>query len=652
MTINAAPAVGDPVPEQAEQAAALPVLAAEAVSTLATRMSLLAVPWLMLAADADWRFVGLVSAAQVLAYLLAGPVGVALADRLHPVRLAVSADLLSAPALAGIAYFALPDSALAASPGLLGTAGLGVLAALAGALRAVGDRARNAVRRGAGDDGAGPPRSGVVRALQVVVVLVGGAAAGVLVVRLGPAGVLWLDAVLCALGAAMLVQAVTVRPRPDAASPPSEVLSGEVLPAESGQDTTASDAASDGRVTAATQAASEPPVNGRVAAATQAASDPPVNGRVVAEPPAEDDAAAATAERADDDAATRGRHAAEEPRKAGDGRQAPPIARTQARDLRRSAMAELRADGLVRRLAAVLFVTNLLVQAGAVLLVAAWMEHVLGGPDLLGLVGGAFALGAVAGAVVLTGLTRTPSRHLLPALAFLAGGGAAALVVGLPPVQLIIAVVAAVCGATMSSVTPPLGMLLSQRVPVPVRSRVGGFAAGIAYLGVPLGTAAAAWALPRLELRWALAAAAGAYLVALLAPVFAYRTWRQLSAGAPAVLTGAARLPARLSVTLAYANGQWLVEVRKGRALLGSRHLVKSAEALNMLALLDVPGVRRSVEEALTVDQTEAARQAERMRSELAELEAKLAGLSEMAELSEVRLPVQQTPNSKATTHG
>ncbi|WP_155374832.1 MFS transporter [Catellatospora vulcania] len=674
MTIHAAPAVGDPAPEQAEQAAALPVLAAAAVSTLATRMSLLVVPWLMLAADAGWRAVGLVSAAQVLAYVLTGPLGVALADRLRPVRLAVSADLLSAPALAGIAYFALPDSALAATPGLLGAAGLGVLAALAGALRAIGDRARDAVRRDGGDDGARPPRSGVVRALHVIVVLAGGAAAGVLAVRLGPAGVLWLDAVLCLLGAAMLVQAVTVAPRPDAAKPPSEVLSGEVLPAESGPGAGGTQAAGstrsddDARTAdrdhAASEAAGDPASGSRVAAANRAAGDPQLNGRVAA-PPRGDDApadpaaaqaddapAATTADPAGDGPAARGRHAAEEPRPAGDGRQALPIARTQARDLRRSAMAELRADGLVRRLAAVLFVTNLLAQAGAVLLVAAWMAHVLGEPDLLGLVGGAFVLGAVTGSVVLTGLTRAPSRHLLLALAFLAGGGAAAVAGGLPPVQLMVAVVAAVCGATLSSVTPPLGMLLSQRVPVPVRSRVGGFASGIAYLGVPLGTAAAAWALPRLELRWALAAAAGAYLVALLAPVFAYRTWRQLSAGAPAVLTGAARLPARLSVTLAYANGQWLVEVRKGRALLGSRHLVKSAEALNMLALLDVPGVRRSVEEALTVDQTEATRQAERMRSELAELEAKLAGLSEMAELSEVRLPVQQNPNSKAPSHG
>ncbi|MEU7825121.1 MFS transporter [Catellatospora sp. NPDC049133] len=693
MTIHAAPAVGDPAPEQAEQAAALPVLAAAAVSTLATRVSLLVVPWLLLTGEAGWQAVGLVSAAQVLAYLLAGPLGVALADRLRPVRLAVTADLLSAPALAGIAYFALTDSALAAKSDLLGAVGLGVLAALAGASRSIGDRARDAVRRDAADDGARPPRSGLVRALQVLVVLAGGAAAGVLAVRLGPAGVLWLDAVLCLLGAAMLVQAVTVRPRPAAAVPPSEVLSGEVLPAEPGSVTAASgskgsaaprsdderratdrdtDGADERRAADRDAAAvAETAAQGRVSAAAQVVSDPPLNGRVAAPP--RDDASAGTADRAHDAPAAaddraddhpvaaeragdghvpRGRHAAAEPGPGGDGRQALPIARTQARDLRRSAMAELRADGLVRRLAAVLFVTNLLVQAGAVLLVAAWVEHVLGEPELLGLVGGAFALGAVAGSVVLTGLTRAPSRHLLLALAFLAGGGAAAVVGGLPPVQLIVAVVAAVCGATMSSVTPPLGTLLSQRVPVPVRSRVGAFAAGMAYLGVPLGTAAAAWALPRLELRWALAAAAGAYLVALLAPVFAYRTWRQLSAGAPAVLTGAARLPARLSVTLAYANGQWLVEVRKGRALLGSRHLVKSAEALNMLALLDVPGVRRSVEEALTADQTEATRQAERMRSELAELEAKLAGLSEMAELSEVRLPVQQTPNNKAASHG
>jgi len=90
-----------------------------------------------------------------------------------------------------------------------------------------------------------------------------------------------------------------------------------------------------------------------------------------------------------------------------------------------------------------------------------------------------------------------------------------------------------------------------------------------------------------------------------------------------------------LTVTLAYADGQWLVELRRGRALLGSRHAVGSAEALSMLALLNVPALSRGVEAALASDQSEASRQVDRVRGELAELEAKLTGLNEMVELND-----------------
>ncbi|GAA1610773.1 hypothetical protein [Catellatospora bangladeshensis] len=644
MTVHAAPALGDPTAEPSGTPVRLPVSAAESVSVLATRMSFVVVPWLLLAADAGLRTVGVVAAAQLVAYLLAGPVGIALADGRRPVRVGVAADLLSAVALTGVAYFALPDSPVTGWPGLAGTAGL---AALAAALRSVSDRAKDAVRRDADPEEARPPRSGLARALQVLALLAMGAGAGVLAVRLGPAGVLWLDAVLCALAAALLVQAVTERPRPAGAAAAPEVLSGEVLPAKPGAapEAAAGEEAAAGSGDEPDPAGPADSLNG--SGGEHAAARIRTGGNAVH---------AAIPAQATGSPSANGSHpaGAEQAEGRARGEAAPPIARTRAKDLRRGAMAELRSDGLIRRLAVVLFLTNLLVQAGAVLLVPAWMTHVLREPELLGLVGGAFVLGAVTGGVVLAGLTREPYRWVVAALAFLAGGGTAAVLGGLPPLLLLIVVVAFVCGATLSSVTPALGTLLAQRVPAPVRSRVGGFAASTAYLGLPVGTVAAAWALPVLELRWALAAAAGAYLVALLVPVFAYRTWRQLSAGAPAVLTGAARLPARLSVTLAYANGQWLVEVRKGRALLGTRHLVKTAEAMSMLASLDVPGVRSSVEEALAVDQTEAARQAERMRGELAELEAKLAGLSEMAELSDVRLPAQPgpPPAEKAAKHG
>ncbi|MDI1463954.1 hypothetical protein QEZ54_23495 [Catellatospora sp. KI3] len=605
--------------EEGRHTGVLAVLAADAVSTLATRLSFLAVAWLVLAAQEPNRDalirVGVVGAAQLLAYLVASPLGTRLADRSRDTGTAtVLFDLLSAAGLAGLAFFALPSAPVAAVAGL---------AAGVGALRALSDRTKDALHRESGPGPVRTPRSDLVTAVQWVLLVCLGVAAGGLSVWLGPAGVLWCAALVCAVAAALTLHAASVRTAA-ATEPVSEAMVGEVLPAEPGTRAAAS---------------SRDVVTEPVEVHDVDGGDDPVEPTVPAQRQPEQSTAQAAAQPAG--AAKGGGYA-----------QAPPIKHTSRRDLRRGALAELRSDGLVRRLAAVLFFTNLLVQAGAVILVLVWVGEALREPELLGLVGGAFLLGAVTGAVVLSGLAREPLRYLLVALGFLAGGGTLAVLDGLRPVLLLVVVVAFLSGATMSSVTPALGTLLSQRVPAPVRSRIGGYAAALAYLGIPVGTVAGAWVTGRYELRTALAVAVGAYLVALLLPVFAYRTWRQLDAGAPAMLTGAARLPARLAVTLAYANGQWLVEVRKGRNLLGARHLVKSSEALSMLTLLDVPGVRRSVEEALAADQTEAVRQAERMRTELAELEAKLAGLSEMAELSEVRLPAQPDGRDKANSHG
>ncbi|MBV1856076.1 MFS transporter [Catellatospora tritici] len=609
------------VEEETQHAGTLAALAADAVSTLATRVSFLAVAWLVLAAQEPTRDalirVGIVGVAQLLAYLVASPLGTRLADRSRDTGTAtVLFDLLSVAGLAGLAFFALPTAPVAAVAGL---------AAGVGALRALSDRTKDALHREAGPSGVRPPRSELVTVVQWVLLVCFGVAAGGLAVWLGPAGVLWCAALVCAAAAALTVYAASVRTAP-APQPMSEAMVGEVLPAEPGTRAAAS---------------SRDVVTEPVEVHDVDGGDEPVAAGVPAQRQPQQSAAQATTQTQSASAQKGSPYA-----------QAPPIAQTSRRDLRRGALAELRSDGLVRRLAAVLFCTNLLVQAGAVILVLVWVGEALREPDLLGLLGGAFALGAVTGAVVLSGLAREPLRYLLVALGFIAGGGTLAVLDGLRPVLLLVVVVAFLSGATMSSVTPALGTLLSQRVPAPVRSRVGGYAAALAYLGIPVGTVAGGWVTGRYELRTALAVAVGAYLVALLLPVLAYRTWRQLNADAPAILTGAARLPARLAVTLAYANGQWLVEVRKGRNLLGARHLVKSSEALGMLTLLDVPGVRRTVEEALAADQTEATRQAERMRTELAELEAKLAGLSEMAELSEVRLPAQPDPRGKANSHG
>jgi hypothetical protein len=303
---------------------------------------------------------------------------------------------------------------------------------------------------------------------------------------------------------------------------------------------------------------------------------------------------------------------------------------------------------LVRRLAFTLFATNLFAQAGAALLIVHWTMHIAQTPELLGLVATAFILGLLGGGLTFSGLTRGPGTSIAIALGCLAGGAGAYLyLLDRPPALLLVVVAALLTGVATASVAPITGTLLADHVPASLRSKVDGALASTSYLGFPVGTVAAAWYLPRATALTGLGAAAGAYVVAVLIPVFVNRSWRKMFPEPPVVIgMSSSRLPARLTVTLAYANGQWIVEVRRGRALLGSRHLVKSADAMNMLAVLEVPGVQDSVEKALTVDQVEASRQADRMRMELAELEARLAGLTEMVEITEnQRAPRQRGTN-------
>ncbi|GIJ20879.1 hypothetical protein [Micromonospora lutea] len=87
--------------------------------------------------------------------------------------------------------------------------------------------------------------------------------------------------------------------------------------------------------------------------------------------------------------------------------------------------------------------------------------------------------------------------------------------------------------------------------------------------------------------------------------------------------------PAGLTVTLAYADGEWTVAAQQGGKVLAKPYVLKPAEALRMVALVDVPGVQEAVEQILAAERSEAERQAEKLRAELAEIEARLAELRE-----------------------
>lgn len=87
--------------------------------------------------------------------------------------------------------------------------------------------------------------------------------------------------------------------------------------------------------------------------------------------------------------------------------------------------------------------------------------------------------------------------------------------------------------------------------------------------------------------------------------------------------------PTSLTVTLAYAEGEWMVAAQQGSKSLAKPYVVRPAEALKMVALVDVPGVREAVEQIMAVERAEAEQQAEKLRAELAEIEARLADLRE-----------------------
>ncbi|HWB34503.1 MAG TPA: hypothetical protein VHA75_00610, partial [Rugosimonospora sp.] len=82
-----------------------------------------------------------------------------------------------------------------------------------------------------------------------------------------------------------------------------------------------------------------------------------------------------------------------------------------------------------------------------------------------------------------------------------------------------------------------------------------------------------------------------------------------------------------LTVTLAYAEGEWTVGAVQGSKALAKPYVIKPAEALKFVGLLDVPGVHEAVEQIIAGEREHAKAQADKLRAELAEIEAKLAEL-------------------------
>ncbi|MFC6080478.1 MFS transporter [Sphaerisporangium aureirubrum] len=175
-------------------------LTAEAISITGSRMSLVALPWLVLTTTGSPALTGLVAALETVPYVVAGMFGAPLVDRVGGRRASVVADLVSFVAMAAIP--------------VLYHLGIWVLAGLVvvvGAGRGVSDIAKR-VLLPAAVEGSGLEMARATALYDGVArfgALVGGPVAGVLIVWMGAPGVIFLDAASFALCA--LIIWVTVR---------------------------------------------------------------------------------------------------------------------------------------------------------------------------------------------------------------------------------------------------------------------------------------------------------------------------------------------------------------------------------------------------------------------------------------------------------
>lgn len=176
------------------------ILTAMGVSILGSRMSFVAIPWLVLVTTDSPTRMGLVAGAEMLPYVLASALGAPLADRIGNRRAAITADLASAVVMIAIAAFAATT----------GFALLIALVAIAGGLRGFGDNTKKVLV---------PPeaeRAGVplVRVATVhdgmsrLAMMVGASIAGVLIAWTGASTAIVVNAVAF-VGSGLLLAAAT-----------------------------------------------------------------------------------------------------------------------------------------------------------------------------------------------------------------------------------------------------------------------------------------------------------------------------------------------------------------------------------------------------------------------------------------------------------
>lgn len=146
---------------------------------------------------------------------------------------------------------------------------------------------------------------------------------------------------------------------------------------------------------------------------------------------------------------------------------------------------------------------------------------------MLGLLGGTFGLGAVAGNLIYTALATRLPRHATFAVCFLLGGSPRLFALALTDTIAPVLAVAFGAGVAMATVNPISFAVAYEQIPAHLQGRVLGAAGALAWAGVPLGALLGGVAVDSLGLRPALLIGGALYLAITLTP-FVLPVWRRL----------------------------------------------------------------------------------------------------------------------------
>jgi MFS family permease len=172
------------------------------ISALGSRVSMVAVPWLVLTTTGNPADMGLVIAAQMVPYLASSVLGTPLADRFGVRASAITSDVVST----------LTTAVIAATPNV-GLPTILAMSAIAGVVRGAGDRSKHVLLRPAVEAAGFDMKriTAVYSGLTNGCTLVGTSAGGLLILWFGAQGAIWVDA--GSYGVATVILVLLVRPQ-------------------------------------------------------------------------------------------------------------------------------------------------------------------------------------------------------------------------------------------------------------------------------------------------------------------------------------------------------------------------------------------------------------------------------------------------------